>query len=125
MELTSAGHIVDPSPRFCEGQAGVLRYFPAQRWTSKKVQRLMRQYRDEVELPLYRHHVQCVNGRRVTVAAEITQGWRRAIEDCHDFRVTLHREAGSPIAATADDERRMLEHELGAWPLPRSDEEAF
>lgn len=35
------------------------------------------------------------------------------------------REAGSPIAPTAGDEQRMLEHELSAWPFPSRDEEAF
>lgn len=117
VEVPRTGRIIDPSPRYCRGEAGVLAYFPGQRWTLAQVNRLLAHNNDQLLLPLNVNHVRFLRGRPATVTAAVTDNWRRAIRACHEFRVEFYRAAGMPIATSAQDEQQLLESELSGWPV--------
>jgi len=98
LDMPKLKHIVDRTPRFCDGQAVVLRYFRAQRLTRDSVHHLLKQHRNEIELPLFRHHLHSVDGRRLTVSAGITACSRCPVAECDDIRFAFHRVPSRSIA---------------------------
>lgn len=115
VELVKPRRIIDPTPRFCSGQAGALAYFAGQRWTREQVVAIMRQYPDGVTLPLSNHHVREHGRIPDHVPERALLGWRSAIRACHAYRMQAWCTSGSCVDDAVEREQASLDIALSGW----------